>query len=69
MAAKEYTVWFELFGKKMKTVVIARDEEDAKKTIQKKIIFHKFEGRPTNGVFSGVMDKFDEIMDLLKDKK
>jgi len=38
---KEHIVYFELFGKKMKTTVIAKDKEQAKKIIRDKIIFHK----------------------------
>jgi hypothetical protein len=40
---KQFTVYFELFGKKMKTEVFANSESDAKKRISEKIIFHKVE--------------------------
>jgi hypothetical protein len=37
----KYTVYFELFGKKMKTTIDADTEEMAKSIIRDKIIFHK----------------------------
>ena len=36
-----YTVYFEIFGKKMKYSVHAKSEEDAKYQIMGKIIWHK----------------------------
>ena len=36
-----YTVFFEIFGKKMKTTVEADDENDARSKIIEDIIFHK----------------------------
>lgn len=45
---KQYTVYFELFGKKMKTTVAANSEEDAKYLIMGKIIWHKVESEPAN---------------------
>lgn len=36
-----YTVYFEIFGKKMKYTVRASSEEDAKYQIMGKIIWHK----------------------------
>jgi len=40
---KEYTIFFELFGKKMKTTIHALSEERAKERLKEKIIFHKVE--------------------------
>ena len=37
----KYTVYFEIFGKKMKTTVDAKSEEDAKYRIMGRIIWHK----------------------------
>jgi len=37
----KYTVYFELFTKKMKTEVIAANEHEAKEIIRNKIIFYK----------------------------
>jgi len=42
-AMKEYTVYFEIFGKKMKTTVMAFNEEQAKAFVKNKIVFHKVE--------------------------
>lgn len=36
-----YELYFELYGKKMKTEVSAKSEEDAKQKVRNKIIFHK----------------------------
>ena len=40
---KTYAVYFEIFGKKMKTDVLANSEEEAKTAIRNKVIFHKVE--------------------------
>ena len=39
----KYLIYFEIFGKKMKTEIMARDREDAKRKMKEKIIFHKIE--------------------------
>jgi len=39
----KYTIYFELFGKKMKTTVDAKSIEDAKQQVINKILFHKVE--------------------------
>ena len=39
----KYLIYFEIFGKKMKTEIMARDREDAKHKMKEKIIFHKIE--------------------------
>jgi hypothetical protein len=53
---RQYTIYFEIFGKKMKTKVIAKTEGQAKQAIHDKLIFYKVE-----------LDKneFNEIMDAL----
>lgn len=38
---KNHTVYFEFFGKKMKTQILAKDQEDAKQKIKEKIKFEK----------------------------
>ena len=38
---KTYTIYFEIYGKKMKTVVSAYNEEEAKLHIRNKINFNK----------------------------
>jgi hypothetical protein len=45
---KIFTVYFELFGKKMKTSVKADSIYAAQAKIKDKIIFHKCEERPLN---------------------
>jgi hypothetical protein len=39
-----YIIYFEIFGKKMKTIVDAPSKSEAKKVVKNKIIFHKIEG-------------------------
>jgi hypothetical protein len=68
MEAREYIVWFELFGKKMKTSVIASSESEAKKRVQSKIVFYKVEVKPEDRAFSDIMGKFDEIFDMFGKK-
>jgi hypothetical protein len=41
----KYTVYFELYGKKMKTIVNAKSEHEAKELVKSKIIFHRIESR------------------------
>jgi hypothetical protein len=65
--AKKYTVYFELYGKKMKTEVYAKDSVDAKKVIKDKIIFHKIEADNSNYIkdaFDGFPDDFKTIFGL-----
>ena len=46
---KQYEVWFEVYGKKMKTTVLAKHEIEAKELIKKQIIFYKVEeSKPTD---------------------
>jgi hypothetical protein len=65
--AKKYTVYFELYGKKMKTVVDARDTIEVKNIIKDKIIFHKIEADKSNDIkdaFDGFPDEFKNIFGL-----
>lgn len=43
---KSYTVYFELFGRKMKTTVEAESAIKAKEIIKSKIVFHDVEVKP-----------------------
>lgn len=61
---RNYDVYFELYGKKMKTRVIAEDENEAKKEVQNKIIFHKIE-KPKEE-FNDAMDVIDIMNNILK---
>jgi hypothetical protein len=38
-----YTLYFEIFGKKMKTSIEAKTREEAKHILFSKIVFHKIE--------------------------
>lgn len=55
---RNFDVYFEIGGKKMKTRVIAENEEGAKKEVQNKILFHKIE-KPK--------EEFNEVMDIMED--
>jgi len=39
----KYTLYLDLFGKKMKTTVDARSIEDAKQQVRNNLVFHKIE--------------------------
>lgn len=38
---KEYEIYFSIFGKNLKTTIMAYSEEDAYEKIRDKIVFHK----------------------------
>jgi two-component SAPR family response regulator len=59
---KTYEVFFELFGKKMKTKVKARYPNEAKEIIKNTIIFHKI----TEEKFADLDDIFKNINEILK---
>lgn len=61
---RNFDVYFELYGKKMKARVMAENEEGAKKEVQNKIIFHKVENPKEE--FNEVMDMMDKMNDILK---
>jgi hypothetical protein len=54
---KTYIVYFEIFGKKMKTEVKAHDPAKARQQVIDKLIFHKVE----------VKDNEFDIPDIFKD--
>jgi ASC-1-like (ASCH) protein len=54
---KTYIVYFEIFGKKMKTEVKAHDPAKARQKVIDKLIFHKVE----------VKDNVGDIPDIFKD--
>jgi hypothetical protein len=47
---KNYTVYFELFGRKMKHRITAKNEEDAKYQILGKVVFHSVKCEPDPNV-------------------
>jgi hypothetical protein len=55
----KYTICFEIYGKKLKTTVIATTEEEAKEIIKSKIVFHK--------ITKEKYDYYQDIPDVLKD--
>lgn len=55
---KPFTVYFEVFGKRMKTEVLANDKEDARYLVLGKVIFHKIEENKQSS---------DEVVNNLKD--
>lgn len=64
---KKYILFFELYGKKMKTVIEARSASDAKNILKDKIIFHKIEvddNKPKDNPFDSIPDAFKDIFKL-----
>lgn len=56
---KDYTVYFEMFGKKMKIPVMAENEQKAKEKVLSKIVFKKVVKAETD--FNSVIDTFDSL--------
>lgn len=58
-----YEVFFEIYGKKMKAKVSAKDEYDAKTQILNKVIFHKvvFIKEEQPDPFKNIMDIFGTL--------
>ena len=56
---KKFTVLFEIFGKKLKTDVMATSEEKAKQMIRDRIVFHAVrESRPAEPTLQHLKDIF-----------
>lgn len=65
---KDYNINFEIYGKKMKTTVKAKDIPEAKDNIRNKIIFHKVvEKKDTD--FENIKSMMNEIIDILGGNK
>ena len=45
----QYKIYFEFFGRKMKTTITAKNESEAKQILARKIIFHKVEKKEPDG--------------------
>lgn len=58
---KRHEVFFEIGGKKMRCSVVAKDDNDAKEQIKKKIIFHKIESHEVENDADGVMKMFNDL--------
>ena len=63
---KYYTVYFEIYGKKMKTTVLAKSQDDAKQQVVNKISFIKIE--PAKSTFNSIMDQFDDVLNMFPKK-
>jgi hypothetical protein len=64
---KNYIVYFEIFGKKMKTKILAESKEKAEQQVKDKIIFHKVVIDEQDD-FNKIMDTLDSITDILSKK-
>lgn len=58
---KEYTIYFEIFGKKMKHTIFAFDEQQAVRLLKEKIILHKVEQVPDKTKSDKFVDEFQRI--------
>ena len=65
---KNYDVYFEIYGKRLKTTILAESEEKAKEIVRNKIVFHKVVLKQ-NDEFNKIDDIFTNIMDVLGGKK
>ncbi len=64
---KNHIVYFEIFGKKMKTKILAESKENAEQQIKDKIIFHKVVVDEQDD-FNKVVNILDSISDMLSKK-
>lgn len=55
-----YKVFFEVYGKKMQTKVVAKDEHEARMKVLNEIKFHKVQ-------FDSFQNKDDDFFDSIKD--
>ena len=58
---KEYTVYFEIYGKKMKTTVFASSEDSAKQKIINRLKFLKIEVNEVKNPIETFLNPFKEI--------
>ena len=65
---KNYSVYFEIYGKKMKAKVLAENMTEAQQKIKDKIIFHKTVADKED-YFNKSADMLNNIMDILSGKK
>ena len=62
---KEYTIYLELFGKKMKVSRKAASAEAAKEKVKNEIIFHKIV-EPESDFISGSINDFMDFINKIK---
>jgi hypothetical protein len=55
---KEYTIWFEFFGRRMKTTVKAGSEAEARVQIRERIVFHKVEKTENKTTLDDIFTSF-----------
>ena len=65
---KTYTLYFTLFGKRMKTTVDANSKQEAKEAIRNKIVFDKVECDTDPDLFS-VIDGFADFLKTMGVKR
>ena len=65
---KKYSIWFELYGKKMKTVVVAENEQKAIEELKNKIVFHRVKEAGGDDYFDKAIEVIDKFINVL-DKK
>ena len=68
MSSKNYSVYFEIYGKKMKAKVLAENMTGAQQKVKDKIIFHKTVIEEKD-YFNKAMDLMKGITDVLDGKK
>lgn len=64
---RNYTIYFEMFGRRMKTNIMATDRDDAIAKLLKRVTIHKVE--VAKDEFNEAMDMMDMFVDNLKSKK
>lgn len=60
---RNYDVYFEMFGRKMRMRVLAENEQAAKEMVKEKIIFHKV--TKPDEAFNKCVDIIDNMIDLV----
>lgn len=63
--SRNYSVYFELYNRKVKALILAESEDDARKKLLEKVIFHKIELDKTDE-FNQSMDLLDNAMEAVK---
>ncbi len=61
----KHNVFFEIYGKKMKAVIEAKNAHEAKEAVKAKIIFHKIETVPVDDWSKLFGGGFDDICSAL----
>jgi len=64
---KNFDVYFEIYGKKMKATIMAESESEAKELLKNKIIFHKIE--PKKDAFQEFVDIVEGMTNILNGKQ